>query len=120
MQSLPVLLQMRNFGRVAFCGAISGYNQGDTQTMTVKNYEMILMRRLTVQGFICPDHLADIGAAFGELVPLVTSGQIQIKEDVREVSLEAAPETNAMMVKKEIAFMDKLLRTKSISPSISP
>lgn len=82
------LTSMRNFGRIAYCGSISGYNQGEDVTMTVKNYEMILMRRLTVQGFVCPDHLSELGAAFAELIPLVSSGKIQIKEDVREVSID--------------------------------
>ena len=56
--------------------------------MMVANYQMILMRRLKVQGFICVDHVAEIGACFGELVPLVTAGTIKFHEDIREVPLE--------------------------------
>lgn len=81
-----MLGKMNNFGRVAFCGSISGYNDG--VKMKVDNYEMILMRRLKVQGFVCVDHLADFGLCLGELMGYVAGGHIKIKEHVAEAPIE--------------------------------
>jgi len=87
-----MLKKMNNFSRIAFCGSISGYNtETGQQTMTVKNYEMILMRRIKVQGFICLDHLADIGSCFEELGKLLAEGKVKIREDIEEVALEEYP-----------------------------
>ena len=86
-----VFMQMNNFGRVTFCGAISGYTDNKTQTMTVKNYQMILMRRLRVQGFICADHAADRSHALAELMARVAEGEIKFTEDLRQASIEEYP-----------------------------
>lgn len=86
-----VLLKMRNFGRIAFCGSISGYNSNEGQVMRVTNYQMILFRRLKVQGFICVDHVADIGTCFEELIPAVAQGKIKFKEDIQEVDIAEYP-----------------------------
>jgi len=87
-----LLTKMRNFGRVAFCGAISAYtDENEPTVMNVKNYQMILMRRLTVQGFICVDHVDQFGTALGELIPMVMAGELKINEDVREVGVENFP-----------------------------
>jgi len=84
-----MLLKMNNFGRIAFCGSISGYNEMDgSSAETVTNYQMILMRRLKVQGFIVLDHLADIPAAFGELIPAFQAGKLTVQEDIREVPVD--------------------------------
>ena len=56
--------------------------------MTVTNYEMILMRRIKVQGFVCPDHLADIGDGMEELMGYVQSGKLQFNEHIVEAPLE--------------------------------
>ena len=86
---------MNTFGRIAFCGSISEYNGGleGDKSAGPKNYKMILMRRLKVQGFICVDHLAAYPEALGELIPALTAGTIKIKEDFREVGIEDYVET---------------------------
>jgi len=87
-----MLLKMNNFGRIAFCGSISGYNDMNGQSSeTVTNYQMILMRRLKVQGFVVADHAADLGGAFAELIPAVQAGKIKVKEDIHEVSIDDYP-----------------------------
>ena len=72
---------MNNNGRVCVCGSISEYDDkwaGQTQ------WNMILMRRLTVSGFICTDHMGSLGEATAELGQLVKEGRIKYAEDVRE------------------------------------
>ncbi len=56
------------------CGSISEYDDkwaGQTQ------WNMILMRRLTVSGFICMDHMNEFGEATTELSRLVKEGRIK-------------------------------------------
>lgn len=46
---------MNNFGRVAICGLISTYNQLEDEQAGPCNFSNILMKRLTVKGFISSD-----------------------------------------------------------------
>jgi NADPH-dependent curcumin reductase CurA len=48
-----VLPQMAQYGRIAICGLISTYGVDERQGP--KNYDLILMKRLTVSGFFSPD-----------------------------------------------------------------
>mmetsp|Transcript_102232 Transcript_102232/g.329631 ORF Transcript_102232/g.329631 Transcript_102232/m.329631 type:complete len:372 (-) Transcript_102232:84-1199(-) len=95
--TLEILLtKMRNFGRIAFCGAISSYNSAD-QKAPVTNFAMVLMRRLTVQGFVCVDYIAQLGDALAELTPLVKGGGIKVREDIQEVKVDAYPSIVRML-----------------------
>jgi len=58
-----VIAQMNCFGNIAVCGAISTYDNMGDKAVGMKNWEMLLMRRLTVQGFVVVDHLASVGDA---------------------------------------------------------
>jgi NADPH:quinone reductase len=53
-----------------------------------RNYDMILMRRLTVQGFICLDHLSTIPEGVAEIGKLLSEGKIKLKEDIREGTVD--------------------------------
>jgi len=77
-----VLLRCNNFARVAFCGAISAYNEGGHATLSC--YDMILMRRITIQGFICLDHIAEMPEVIAFMSQHVKEGRIKHKADVRE------------------------------------
>ena len=85
-----MLLQFNNFGNFAFCGCIQGYNQEDPtkQTATLSNFEIILMRRIRMQGFVCVDHVADIGAAMAEIGGYVKAGTVKFNEDIVEAPLD--------------------------------
>lgn len=90
-----VLSCMALNGKVALCGSISEY---DDAWAGQKNYNMILMRRLSVQGFICTDHIGtELGAAKAELVPLVKGGQVKYTEDIRE-GIESYPSTVRLLL----------------------
>lgn len=80
------LAAMNCFGRIAFCGGISQYEGGIE--VGPKNYNMILMRRLKVQGFIVVDHLASVEESFAEMGALIKENKLKWKEDIREVGVE--------------------------------
>lgn len=68
--------------RVAICGLISSYeNKG---AYGPRNYEMILHRRMTIQGFIAADYLASTPQSIAEIKGLLAEGKLKLKEDIRE------------------------------------
>ncbi len=74
---------MRTFGRVALCGAISGYN-ATSLPPGPRNMFMAVSKRLTLRGFIVTDH-ADRREAFEEEVGgWVRNGDIVVRETVVE------------------------------------
>ena len=79
---------MKDFGRIAVCGAIAGY---DGQPIPLANPRPILTARLLVQGFIVSEHMEDWPAALEELSTLAGSGQLKYRESVAE-GLASAPE----------------------------
>ncbi len=83
-----VLSRMNAFGRVALCGLISGY---DGQPIPLANPQLILVNRLTVEGFIVSEHMALWPQALKELGALVASGSVKYRESIAD-GLAAAPE----------------------------
>ena len=75
-----VLMNVRNHARMAVCGSISEYND---QWTGVKNFNMISMRRITVQGFICTDHLDELAQMQTEVATLIAEGKIKYAEDIQ-------------------------------------
>jgi len=77
-----VMNNMRNFSTLALCGSISEYNDEWTG---IRNFNMILMRRIRVQGFICIDHVADEYAdCLAELTKLVSENKLKYREHVED------------------------------------
>ena len=87
------------FGRIAICGSISQY-EGKMGPAAVgfKNVEMVLMRRLTMQGFICVDHLASVGEAMGEIADGLSTGKIKCKFDIKEGPLDSYVDTIGLLL----------------------
>jgi NADPH-dependent curcumin reductase len=83
-----VMLRMNAFGRIAFCGMISGYN-GEPIPMAYPT--LILQSRLALEGFIVSEHMADWPEALKELGTAVAAGKLKFRESVAE-GLAAAPE----------------------------
>jgi NADPH-dependent curcumin reductase CurA len=72
------------------CGAISGYNAVEPQPGP-RNMFMLVSKKLSLRGFIVSDH-ADMHGEFIERVtPLVTSGDLVVRETVREGLDDAVP-----------------------------
>ncbi len=87
--SETVWSQMNLFGRISVCGLISGYNEGKAMPGP-KNFSLILMKRLKVQGFIVTDYGQRWSEAVHALYGWVKEGKIKYAEDVEE-GLENAP-----------------------------
>jgi NADPH-dependent curcumin reductase len=81
------LARMNDFGRIALCGMISGYN-GDP--IPLQAPQLILKSRLLVQGFIVSEHMDAWPQALGELGPLVATGKLKYRESIAQ-GLDAAP-----------------------------
>lgn len=58
------LAHMNDFGRIALCGMISGY---DGKPIPLQNRALILTSRLRVQGFIVGEHMEVWPEALAEL-----------------------------------------------------
>jgi len=89
-----VLLHMELNSKYALCGSISEY---DDNWSGQKNFNMILMRRICVQGFICTDHVDELNQARTELAQLAAEGKVKYKEDIRE-GLENYPSTVRLLM----------------------
>jgi NADPH-dependent curcumin reductase len=79
---LDACLERMNIrGRVVTCGLISAYNEKQ-KPAGPRNYDMILMRRLRVEGFIIIDHFERYPEAMAALVPWMLEGRIKYRLDV--------------------------------------
>jgi NADPH-dependent curcumin reductase CurA len=83
-----VLMQINDFGRIALCGMIAGY---DGAPMPLANPTVILWRRLKVEGFIVSEHMEVWPDALKELGTLVATGKLKPRESIAQ-GLAAAPE----------------------------
>lgn len=82
-----VMARMNAHGRIAICGAISGY---DGAAVGMANPRLILTQRLLMQGFIVSEHMDVWPGALAELQDLVGSGALKYRESVAE-GLASAP-----------------------------
>eukprot|EP01104_Vermistella_antarctica_P011543 TRINITY_DN322_c0_g1_i1.p1 TRINITY_DN322_c0_g1~~TRINITY_DN322_c0_g1_i1.p1 ORF type:complete len:343 (+),score=93.82 TRINITY_DN322_c0_g1_i1:123-1151(+) len=81
-----ILARMNNFGRVALCGLISQYTTGDIVSQA--NFQMVLMRRLQITGFICTDLYSEDPAAAAQFptdaLEWYKAGKLQFRVDCQE------------------------------------
>jgi len=82
-----VLTRMNAFGRIAVCGMIAGY---DGAPVPLEHPQLILVNRLTVQGFIVGEHMDVWPQALQELGAMVASGKLRPRESIAQ-GLAAAP-----------------------------
>lgn len=73
------ILHMADFGRLALCGAIAGY---DTPVPGPRNLMMAISKRLTLRGFIVTDHGDLAGEFYRTVGPWLASGEITYRETV--------------------------------------
>ncbi len=83
-----VMPRMNAFGRIAFCGMIAGYN-GAPIPMAMP--QLILVSRLTLEGFIVSEHMELWPEALTELGTAVAMGKLKYRETIAD-GLAAAPE----------------------------
>jgi len=86
-----VLFAMRNFGRIACCGAVSGYDGAPPPHGPRGVPGLIVTRRLAVRGFIYTDHADLHPRALQDLRAWVADGRLRVVEDVID-GFERLPE----------------------------
>jgi NADPH-dependent curcumin reductase CurA len=77
------LMQMNDFGRIAACGAIAGYND-ERPAPGPRNLMMLVSKRVRIQGFIVTDH-GDLAPEYAErALAWVADGRLRARETVHE------------------------------------
>jgi NADPH-dependent curcumin reductase CurA len=84
------LAQMTIGGRIACCGAISGYDGAAPAAGPRGVPGLIVVKRLTMKGFIVSDFFSERESAITELASWVASGRLKVEEDVID-GLENTP-----------------------------
>src|SRR5262245_524763 len=84
------LFQMSNGGRVACCGAISAYDGAAPPAGPRGVPGLIVVKRLTLKGFIVTDFFAERDKAVADLASWVAAGKLKVEEDVID-GLENTP-----------------------------
>ena len=95
-----VLPLMNDFGRIPVCGMIGWYNGAglDGPNLAPLFWRTILVKRLSLRGFIIFDHDDLFPAFLSDVAPMVADGRVRYRETVAE-GLEAAPEAFIAMLK---------------------
>jgi NADPH-dependent curcumin reductase CurA len=73
-----MLTRLKRNGRVAACGAISGYNSSEPTRLA--HYGEIIKNRLTVQGFIVIDYLPQFAQGIAALSSALKQGKIDLTD----------------------------------------
>jgi NADPH-dependent curcumin reductase CurA len=84
------LTSLRLHGRVAMCGAISMYNSTDAPAGP-RNLTMAIGKRLTLRGFLVPDHFGLMNDFVQEVGGWLREGKIRYRETVVE-GIQQAPD----------------------------
>jgi NADPH-dependent curcumin reductase CurA len=85
------LAQMNIRGRVACCGAISQYDGAPQEKGPRGVPGLIVVKRLTLQGFVVTDFVKERAQALADLQSWVAAGKLKVEEDVID-GLERAPQ----------------------------
>jgi NADPH-dependent curcumin reductase CurA len=78
-----VLNNMREHGRLAFCGLIDAYNSSRPEPGP-RNLQQLIMRRLRLEGFVVNDHWEHYPRFLQEMGPQVAAGTVEARETVIE------------------------------------
>jgi NADPH-dependent curcumin reductase CurA len=84
------LPQMKLHGRIVCCGAISQYDGAPTGAGARGVPSLLIIKRLTMQGFITGDYFHRREQATADLLAWVAAGKLKIEEDVID-GLENTP-----------------------------
>ena len=95
------IFRMKNYGRIVICGRISQMNS-TTPPQGLKNMAHVLVKRLTIKGFLIFDHEDDTNNFQSDMIKWLSNKEIITKETIYE-GIDNAPK----------AFVD-LLNGKNI------
>ncbi|WP_407156955.1 NADP-dependent oxidoreductase [Bradyrhizobium sp. STM 3557] len=84
------LPQMKNYGRIVCCGAVSQYDGAPSPHGPRGLPGLIVVKRLVMQGFIVTDFMARRDQAVADLLSWVSSGRLKVQEDIID-GLENTP-----------------------------
>jgi NADPH-dependent curcumin reductase len=90
------MARTNDFARIAICGLIASY-EGAEKT-SLPDMRLMLVRRLTMRGFIVSEFLQDWPVALNELIGLAASGKLKWRETIAE-GIEKAPSAFLGMLK---------------------
>jgi hypothetical protein len=82
------LQHMNQNGRIAMCGSIESYNQTAPKPWT--NYPSLILKNVTVQGFIVMNYAKEFSGALAQLRAWLQAGKIRHREQLLE-GLERCP-----------------------------
>ena len=85
------IFQMKNFGRIIICGRISQMN-ATSHVSGLKNMAHVLVKRLTIRGFLIFDHQNEIEPFETDMSNWLLEGKIKFKETIFE-GIENAPKS---------------------------
>jgi NADPH-dependent curcumin reductase CurA len=77
------IFHMADFGRIAACGAIAGYN-AKAASPGPRNLMMLIPKRLTLRGFVVSDHSEVAPEFYRQAAGWVASGELRYRETVVE------------------------------------
>ncbi len=87
-----VLARIARRARIALCGAISRYEQGEDWGPGPSNYFNLVLQHGTMEGFLVLDYAEHFPQAIVKLMRWLAEGKLVNREDVQE-GLENAPRT---------------------------
>lgn len=76
------LFAMKNFGRIACCGALSQYDGAPPPHGPRGIPGLIVTKRLTLRGFVVMDFASQNAKALADLQAWVASGELKVREDI--------------------------------------
>ena len=85
------IFQMKNFGRIVVCGRISQMNV-TTSGSGIKNMAHVLVKRLTIKGFLIFDHENEREPFETDMLKWLSKGEIKFKETIY-TGIESAPKS---------------------------
>jgi NADPH-dependent curcumin reductase CurA len=70
--------------RIPLCGLIAHYNEGDNTSgvQGPNNYQMVLMKRVLIRGFIIIDYFPRFGEGIAEMAKWLAEGKIKYDTDI--------------------------------------
>ncbi|KAK7914934.1 hypothetical protein PG985_012637 [Apiospora marii] len=95
------LRHMKDFGTIIASGMVSEYNVPDQDKYWVKTLMNIVLKRLSVHGFICgdPHHVQKYGPTFTrDILTWISEGKIKTRNEVVE-GLDSAPDAFNRMIR---------------------
>ena len=85
------IFQMKNYGRIVICGRISQMNV-TTPGSGLKNMAYVLVKRLTIKGFLIFDHENEKEPFETDMLKWLSEGKIKFKETIYQ-GIENAPKS---------------------------